>query len=120
MFDGFMQVSFKVQLGNKELMPVESLRFYADEKKLKVIRELTGLPWNVGEDNGLCSDVIPAIEKAWDKLTHDRSVYAPLSLEYGWGFVAGMVARLRPILDRWEDMKRYQPELAVIAKFWIE
>lgn len=85
----------------------------------KMIEVSTGLPWKNCENNGLCKDVIPSIEKGYSELTNHPDKYKKYEAENGWGTVEGTKRFFKTIIDEWRDFKRQEPELAEVATFWI-
>lgn len=80
----------------------------------------TGLPWLNEENNGLCKDVVPQIEKGLSELMNHPEKYRPYEAENGWGTVEGTINFFREILRAWEDIICYKEEFAEVATFWIE
>ena len=86
----------------------------------KIIELSTGLPWRNCENNGLCKDVIPHIEKGLSELLNYPQKYRPYEDKDGWGTVFGVFNFFQHILEAWEHLIRDDEELAQIATFWIE
>ena len=86
----------------------------------KIIELSTGLPWINEDNNGLCSEVIPAIEKGLHELETNPEKYKPYEAENGWGTVGGTINFFRRILNAWNRLKSEEKELAKVATFWIE
>lgn len=85
----------------------------------KIIELSTGLPWLNEQSNGLCVDVIPAIEKGASELLAHGEKYKQYEAPNGWGTVDGTLRFFHHILAEWRAFKQSEPELAKIAVFWI-
>lgn len=85
----------------------------------KIIEVSTGLPWLNEEDNGLCTEVIPAIEKGLKALEANPDAYRKYNSPNGWGTVEGVIRFFERILQDWESFSREYPELAGVAHFWV-
>ena len=85
----------------------------------KMIEVSTGLPWLNCDNNGLCKDVIPAIEKGYFELTNHPQKYKQYEAENGWGTVESTALFFERIIKEWRYFKHYDPELAEVATFWI-
>ncbi len=85
----------------------------------KMIEVSTGLPWINCKNNGLCKDVIPAIEKGYFELTNYPEKYIQYEAPNGWGTVETTARFFERIIKEWKDFKRTEPELAEAATFWI-
>lgn len=86
----------------------------------KMITESTGLPWNNCCDNGLCSEVIPHIENGLHELVNNPEKYKQYEAKNGWGTVESTIRFFRRIIDDWNRLKLFEPDVAPVAKFWIE
>lgn len=86
----------------------------------EMIKKSTGLQWSNDADNGLCVDVIPAIEKGFRELTDNREKYKKYESPNGWGTVAGCRGFFERIIDAWKYLMIEDEGLARIAHFWIE
>lgn len=86
----------------------------------KIIELSTGLPWLNEQNNGLCTDVIPAIERGLKELETNPKKYKPYEAKNEWGTVEGTKRFFREILAAWGDFIRWREELAQVATFWIE
>jgi hypothetical protein len=88
----------------------------------KIIELSTGLPWLNGENNGLCKDVIPHIEKGLAELWENPEKYRPYEAENGWGTVGGTINFFSQILKDWRNFcEDYETrDLVDVATFWIE
>jgi len=86
----------------------------------KMITESTGLPWMNCCDNGLCSEVMPHIKYGLTQLVYFPEKYKQYEAKNGWGTVESTAGFFRRILTAWGDLRRDEPELAKLAKFWIE
>lgn len=85
----------------------------------KIIVLSTGLPWKNEANNGLCSEVMPAIAKGLHELEANPKKYKPYEAENGWGTVEGTVRFFKQILRAWRELEREEPQLAQMATFWI-
>lgn len=87
-----------------------------------MIVQSTGLEWKNEENNGLCKDVIPCIEKGWRELVYHPQKYKKYEAPNGWGTVDGCVRFFRNILDAWHDFceSYYTRKLVDVTYFWIE
>ena len=85
----------------------------------KIIELSTGLPWVNEANNGLCKDVIPAIEKGFSELVRNGYKYKEFEAANGWGTVDGTIHFFETIIKEWNYFKYTEPELAEIATFWI-
>ena len=86
----------------------------------KMIEVSTGLPWNNEENNGLCVDIIPQIQKGYSELLHYPEKYKQYEAENGWGTVDGTLRFFKQIIYDWENFVRRYKELVPVATFWIE
>lgn len=86
----------------------------------KMIELSTGLPWKNCENNGLCVDVIPYIERGLWELSNYPEKYRAYEASNGWGTVETTMNFYRMILDAWDRLQREEPEVAKVATFWIE
>ena len=85
-----------------------------------IIRLSTGLPWINEANNGLCKDIIPAIEKGLAELLNHPEKYKPYEAPNGWGTVEGVITFFRRILADWSYYKRYHPiDIVNVTTFWI-
>ena len=85
----------------------------------KIIELSTGLPWLNEENNGLCKDVIPHIEKGLHELKNHPEKFKPYEAPNGWGTVNETIHFYEEIIKAWRDFKRWNEELAEVAVFWI-
>ena len=85
----------------------------------KIIELSTGLPWLNEKNNGLCSDIIPSIERGYLELVKNGEEYKQYEAENGWGTVEGTKQFFRTILDEWHDLQSEDPVMASVATFWI-
>lgn len=86
----------------------------------EMIRVSTGLPWNNEENNGLCSEVIPKIRNGLRELISRSDYYRQYNAPNGWGTVESTIRFFREILQCWDNLKKYEPDIAEVATFWIE
>lgn len=86
----------------------------------KIIELSTGLPWVNECNNGLCKDIIPAIEKGLKELQRNGLKYKQYESPNGWGTVGGTMYFFETILKEWNYFKYENPELAEVATFWID
>lgn len=85
----------------------------------KIIELSTGLPWLNEENNGLCKDVIPHIEKGLHELKTNPEKYKPYEAPNGWGTVNETIHFYEEIIKAWRDFKQWNEKLAEVAVFWI-
>ena len=85
----------------------------------KIIELSTGLPWTNEDNQGLCKDIIPAIEKGLKELQVNGIKYRKYESPNGWGTVAGTKYFFETIIKEWNYFKYDNPELAEVATFWI-
>lgn len=85
----------------------------------KIIELSTGLPWINEENNGLCVDVIPKIEKGLKELQRHPEKYKPYEAKNGWGTVKGTIGFYERILEAWAEFISWHEELVPVATFWI-
>lgn len=86
----------------------------------EIITRSTGLPWNNEENNGLCKDVIPHILKGYHELLTNSDKYEQYESPNGWGTVDGTIRFFKRIIDAWEKLCKWHPELIEVTTFWIE
>lgn len=87
----------------------------------KMITTSTGLPWLNCENNGLCKDVIPYIEKGAGELTKYPEKYRRYEASNGWGTVESTLRFFEKILDAWHRFEKWEDEALVdVTTFWIE
>lgn len=87
----------------------------------EMIRKATGLEWKNEQDNGLCVDIIPHIERGLRELTEHRSDYVKYESPNGWGTIDGTKRFFEQILSDWNEYcLTTPPEIAEITTFWIE
>lgn len=114
-------VRFKVKVeGVDAFVPVGECDANITWNVRKIIELSTGLPWLNEQNNGLCIDVIPAIERGLNELTMNSKKYKPYEAKNGWGTVEGTKNFFKNILDAWENFMHYYEELVPVATFWIE
>ena len=85
----------------------------------KIIELSTGLKWLNEQNNGLCSDIIPSIERGYLELVRNGEKYKQYEAKNGWGTVDGTKQFFRTILDEWHDLQSEDPVMASVATFWI-
>ena len=85
----------------------------------KMIEVSTGLPWLNCQNNGLCSDIMPNIERGLHELETNRPKYIQYEAKNGWGTVETTKTFFREILKAWRNLKSEEPEVARVATFWI-
>lgn len=87
----------------------------------KIIELSTGLPWMNEENNGLCKDIIPCIEKGLDELCRNPQKYLPYEAKNRWGTVEGTKRFFQWLLDSWDEFLKSECGcLADVVTFWIE
>ena len=116
-------ISFRAKVEGVDVyVPVES-----DEPIMNItwncrdiITKSTGLEWKNEENNGLCIDVIPYIEKGLKELEDNPFQYKQYESPNGWGTVNGTKEFFRKILKSWEwTCFIYPEELTNVLTFWI-
>lgn len=86
----------------------------------KIIELSTGLPWINEENNGLCVEVIPHIQKGYNELCAHPERYKQYEAKNGWGTVEGTRKFFGDILNAWSDYVQYQvSEIIAVTTFWI-
>lgn len=85
-----------------------------------IITKSTGLEWINEANNGLCSDVIPAIKKGLFELRRNGDKYKKYEASNGWGTVSGTIKFFKSVIDAWDSLVAEDEELARAATFWIE
>ena len=85
-----------------------------------IITKSTGLEWKNEQNNGLCSEVIPYIEKGLFELRRNGDAYKKYEASNGWGTVASTIRFFKSIIDAWDDLVAENEELSQLATFWIE
>ena len=86
----------------------------------EIITRSTGLEWKNEENNGLCVDVIPKIQKGYNELVKNGAKYKKYESPNGWGTVDGTIYFFKRILDAWGRLVLYDEELVPVATFWVE
>lgn len=86
----------------------------------EMIEKTTGLDWDNGEDNGLCTEVIPHIREGLKKLRENEEYYMQFNSPNGWGTTTGCKHFFETILEDWDRFTDYYPELIDVVHFWIE
>ena len=86
----------------------------------KIIELSTGLPWHNCANNGLCNDIMPAIERGYYELLLNPEKYKPYEARNGWGTVQGVKGFFEYLLHCWKDYKENEdPEIVNATTFWI-
>ena len=114
-------ISFKVKVEGVDAW-VEVGECYANItwNVREIITRSTGLPWKNEANNGLVKDIIPSIEKGRMELIRNPIKYKPYEAPNGWGTVKGTLYFFDNIIACWNNLIRYNEELADVATFWIE
>ncbi len=86
----------------------------------EMICKSTGLEWKNCDNNGLCRDVIPCIEKGLHELERHPLKYKQYEAPNGWGTVESTKGFFRRIIEDWHNLLEEDEELANVATFWIE
>lgn len=114
-------ITFKVKCEAADLwVPVGDCEANITWNVGQIIRKSTGLEWKNEENNGLCSEVIPKIYDGLKELTLNPDKYMPYEAPNGWGTVRGTIRFFKMIIEAYEKLSQWEPELARIACFWIE
>lgn len=101
-----------VEVGNCEANTTWNVR--------EMIVKSTGLEWNNCANNGLCTDVIPHIEKGLFELTERPKKYKKYESPNGWGTVESTRRFFENILKAWRDFKRFEDkDIVAVTTFWI-
>lgn len=87
----------------------------------EMIVKSTGLDWKNEENNGLCKNVIPYIQKGYDELVKYPEKYKKYESQNGWGTISGCINFFSTILKDWEAFcENYETNYLVDAVyFWI-
>ena len=85
-----------------------------------IIVRSTRLEWKNCENNGLCRDVIPYIEKGLFELRRNGDTYKKYEPSNGWGSVRSTIMFFKTIIDAWDNLVEEDEELARADTFWIE
>ena len=107
---------------------IEGIDFYAEVGNCsanitwnlrEMIKKSTGLEWRNCENNGLCIDVIPFIERGLEELRNNPEKYKKYESPNGWGTINGCKNFFEQILSDWKDFIRWNEELVSVVTFWI-
>ena len=114
-------ISFKVKVeGVDKYVSVGNCDANTTWNVREMIVKSTGLQWKNCENNGLCKDVIPFIEKGYKELTRYPEKYIQYEASNGWGTVESTKEFFKDILFAWEQLCKDSPEMSEAATFWIE
>lgn len=114
-------ITFKVKVeGCDRWVPVGDCTANITWNVREIITRSTGLSWGNEENNGLCKDVIPFIEKGLHELRVNGVKYIKYESPNGWGTVGGTIRFFETIIKEWSYFEYTEPELAQVATFWIE
>jgi len=86
-----------------------------------IIVAATGLEWKNEADNGLVSDVMPAIMKGLDNLIRDPAKYKPLEPENHYGDVYSVMKFFTKLINAWTELQTslFDSPLIPYLHFWI-
>ena len=114
-------ISFKVKVeGVDAYVEVGNCQANTTWNVRKMIVVATGLPWINCDNNGLCVDVMPHIQKGYEELAKHPKRFKQYEASNGWGTVESTAAFFRDILDAWAELIKWYEELVSVATFWIE
>lgn len=114
-------ISFKVKAeGTNRWVVVGDCEANITWNVREIIEISTGLEWRNEENNGLCKDIIPCIEKALEGLCKHPHKYKKYEPENGWGDIESTIRFFRDILAAWKRLIADDEEIANVATFWIE
>ena len=114
-------ISFKVKVdGLDKYIEIGNCKANITWNVRDIIVLSTGLEWRNGENNGLCTYVIPYIEKGLFELLRNKKEYKKYESPNGWGTVNTTIQFFRKIIADWDNLIAEDEELAKIATFWIE
>lgn len=87
----------------------------------EMIVKSTGLEWKNCQNNGLCKDIIPQIEKGWGELNRYPEKYKKYEASNGWGTIESTKRFFEKIISDWNDFVKWDnKELVDVTTFWIE
>lgn len=113
-------VSFKVKVENADLwIRVGNCYACITSNLSQMIEKSTGLPWIYEADNGLCTDVMPAIYKGLHELETNPDKYKQYESPDGWGTLSTCIKFFEIIIFAWEDFAESDGNIANYAHFWI-
>ena len=115
-------IAFKVKVeGIDEYVEVGNCDANTTWNVREMIVKSTGLEWKNCENNGLCKDIIPHIEKGWGELNRYPEKYRQYEASNGWGTVESTKRFFERIIYAWNDFVKWDGnELADVTTFWIE
>lgn len=114
-------VQFKVKIdGTKRYVVAGNCNANITWNVREIIVKSTGLSWMNEANNGLCSEVIPKIEKGLFELRRNGDRYKKYEPANGWGSVSGTIRFFKEIIDAWDELVADDEEIARVATFWIE
>lgn len=114
-------ITFKVKVeGCARWLPVGDCDANITWNLRRMIEQATGLEWVNEADNGLCTQIMPAIYKGWAELKSNAAKYKQFEAPNGWGTVRDCAEFLFAIIKYWEQLTDDMPDLAACAHFWIE
>lgn len=115
-------ITFKVKVeGVDQYVPVGDCDANITWNVRKIIELSTGLPWLNEENNGLCKDIMPSIERGLFELKNHPEKYKPYEAPNGWGTVEGTIRFFEWILEAWRTLKSCEDAALVdVTTFWIE
>lgn len=87
----------------------------------EMIVKSTGLEWRNCDNNGLCKDIMPYIERGLGELTQYPEKYKQYEASNGWGTVKSTIHFFNRILQCWDFFAKHDgKELVDVTTFWIE
>lgn len=115
-------IRFKVKVdGTNKYVTVGDCDANVTYNVRKMIELSTGLPWHNCQNNGYCTDIMPAIARGYVELTTNPGKYKPYESPNGWGTVEGTASFFLDILNSW---KRFyddnESDVILATTFWIE
>lgn len=85
-----------------------------------IIQQTTGLPWLNEENNGLCVDVIPAVQAGLSELIRAPEKYRHLEASNGWGTVGSVRRFFQQIIKDWNEYVQWtDPDIVAVTTFWV-
>ena len=115
-------ISFKVKVeGTNKYIEVGNCEANITYNAREIITRSTGLEWKNGENNGLCTDIIPFIEKGYNELRTNPNKYKQYEPKNNCETVRATSWFFLDIIYAWKDICENEvPEIIKVATFWIE